>query len=567
MSEWVKDNGSYYYYDSDGTMATGWQELDGYWYYFYSDGSMAWDTMVEGYYVNDDGQWTKDEGSRKITDNDGNDFWYYVGPEGKVVTGWNKIGDNFHYYNYPGGSMTYENTIDGFQIDEYGNIVSGTGWIQDEYSGNWYYFSEGSMATGWIQDGDNWYYLNADGSMATGWKNINGDWYYFHSDGTMATGWVNDGTGCYYLYGDGNGSMAWGKTVDGYLLDNGGKMVTGTGWKSLNGDWYYLNNDKEATGWLKDGDNWYYLYGDNGSMAWGTTIDGYYLNNDGEWVPDTKTGWMKIGDDWYYFNDNGKKLTNTWIQSSDGNNWYYVDSDGKMKTTDYIEYGNGRKIYFHQDGTAFEFDYDGGDAQENDDVTNAIMLASGARDVIAIGAKIGKAVIGGVVKTAIKIAGKDAAKDASEAAIKDAGEDTAKGVSNPNNFKIINETSAEETNNWWKDVMNYDNPPYKPGTTVNEIELTEKTTFVRVYDGDTSGMYGGWVMKAEDIEGLTPAQIQDKFALPSTPKYVADVNLEAGTHLRTGVVNPLDGWGNGGGIQFDLMGQRTGEFVNPRPLP
>lgn len=115
--------------------------------------------------------------------------------------------------------------------------------------------------------------------------------------------------------------------------------------------------------------------------------------------------------------------------------------------------------------------------------------------------------------------------------------------------------------------MNYDNPPYKPGTIVNEIELSEKTTFVRVYDGETSGMYGGWVMKAEDIEGLTPAQIQDKFALPSTPKYVADVNLDAGTHLRTGVVNPLEGWGNGGGIQFDLMGQRTGEFVNPRPLP
>jgi hypothetical protein len=141
------------------------------------------------------------------------------------------------------------------------------------------------------------------------------------------------------------------------------------------------------------------------------------------------------------------------------------------------------------------------------------------------------------------------------------------GVSNADNFKIVNETSAEETNNWWKDVMNYDNPPYKPGTTVNEIELTEKTTYVRVYDGDTSGMYGGWVMKAEDIKGLTPEQIQDKFALPSTPKYVCDVNLDAGTHLRTGVVNPLEGWGNGGGIQFDLMGQRTGEFVNSRPLP
>jgi hypothetical protein len=165
----------------------------------------------------------------------------------------------------------------------------------------------------------------------------------------------------------------------------------------------------------------------------------------------------------------------------------------------------------------------------------------------------------------IKAEAGEAAKDFSE--WKNDIINALKGVSNSNNFKTIKEISAEETNNWWKEVMNYDNPPYKPGTIVNEIELSEKTTFVRVYDGETSGMYGGWVMKAEDIEGLTPAQIQDKFALPSTTKYVADVNLDAGTHLRTGVVNPLEGWGNGGGIQFDLMGQRTGEFVNPRPLP
>ncbi len=76
-----------------------------------------------------------------------------------------------------------------------------------------------------------------------------------------------------------------------------------------------------ATGWVNDGTGWYYLYGDgNGSMAWGTTIDGYYLNDDGEWVPDTKTGWIKIGNDRCCFDDKGKKLTNTWIPSSEGNN-------------------------------------------------------------------------------------------------------------------------------------------------------------------------------------------------------------------------------------------------------
>ena len=132
--------------------------------------------------------------------------------------------------------------------------------------------------------------------------------------------------------------------------------------------------------------------------------------------------------------------------------------------------------------------------------------------------------------------------------------------------EIIGTSSADDVNNWWKIEMGYDNPPYKPGTTVNEIKLTQKTTFVRVYDGEISGQFGGWVMKAKDIQGLTPSQIQDKFALPSTPKYITDVVLPEGTVIREGVVNPLEGWGTGGGIQYDLMGQRIGEFVNPRPL-
>ena len=65
----------------------------------------------------------------------------------------------------------------------------------------------------------------------------------------------------------------------------------------------------------------------------------------------------------------------------------------------------------------------------------------------------------------------------------------------------------------------YKRLPYNHGTLVKKIELTENTTFVRVYDNmpDGSGMYGSWVMKADDIKGLTPLEIQNKFALPNTP--------------------------------------------------
>ena len=136
------------------------------------------------------------------------------------------------------------------------------------------------------------------------------------------------------------------------------------------------------------------------------------------------------------------------------------------------------------------------------------------------------------------------------------------GASKSDYSKVIKESTAEETNKWWKDVMGYD-PPYTPGTVTKEIELVSNKKFVRVYDGTNSKMYGGWVMDADDIVGLTPLEIQDKYALPFTPKYICDVDIDAGTILRTGEANTLFGY-KGGGTQFDLMGQYVGKFSNER---
>ena len=66
-------------------------------------------------------------------------------------------------------------------------------------------------------------------------------------------------------------------------------------------------------------------------------------------------------------------------------------------------------------------------------------------------------------------------------------------------------------------------------------------------------------MMPKDIKGLTPQQIQDKFALPATPKYIGEVKIKMGSSLRVGQVNANYGY-KGGGIQFDLKGQYIGEF-------
>lgn len=55
--QWVKDNMGWYYAIGN-SYATGWKNIDGNWYYFYSDGYMAYDTVIDGYYLNNKGAWT-----------------------------------------------------------------------------------------------------------------------------------------------------------------------------------------------------------------------------------------------------------------------------------------------------------------------------------------------------------------------------------------------------------------------------------------------------------------------------------------------------------------------------
>lgn len=55
---WIKSDTRTYFTDANGELVTGWWEIDGNWYYFYPDtGEMAVNTLVNGFYVNEDGVW------------------------------------------------------------------------------------------------------------------------------------------------------------------------------------------------------------------------------------------------------------------------------------------------------------------------------------------------------------------------------------------------------------------------------------------------------------------------------------------------------------------------------
>lgn len=56
-------------------------------------------------------------------------------------------------------------------------------------------------------------------------------------------------------------------------------------------------------------------------------------------------------------------------------------------------------------------------------------------------------------------------------------------------------------------------------------------------------------MKYSDIQGLTPAQIQSKFALPTTPTHYCFVEVPSGTTVYVGVVNESSVYGT---LQYEL---------------
>ena len=111
-------------------------------------------------------------------------------------------------------------------------------------------------------------YKQEDGGVPTNsWKQILNDWYYFDGNGIRQTGWLKSGQRWYYL-----------NPADGKLL---------TGWQFVNGKWYYLSpgGGVMLTGWIQpQPDVWYYLYSD-GSMASSTSINGYWVDGSGKWIP------------------------------------------------------------------------------------------------------------------------------------------------------------------------------------------------------------------------------------------------------------------------------------------
>ncbi|MCC8044219.1 MAG: cell wall hydrolase [Clostridiales bacterium] len=163
---------------------------------------------------------------------------YYVDADGIRVTGLQKIGDNYYYFN-----------------KSTGELLTGT-WIK---SGTKYYYarkSDGALYTSCRKKiSGYYYYFNAKGVRTSGKKTINGKTYYFaKSTGKMVTEkWVSISKKYYYFGSD--GVMVKSSWVGRYYVDSKGVRLTSQ-WKGSK----YLGSDGQCVSGLQEIDGVYYYF-------------------------------------------------------------------------------------------------------------------------------------------------------------------------------------------------------------------------------------------------------------------------------------------------------------------
>ena len=169
-----KDSVGYFFNRETGAMITGWYSFNSWTDYAYSTTNYtAW------YHAEADGSihqgWLYDGGS-----------WYYLDSDGRMLTNatetvYESADYNKHMQNWRAANPVYTSAEYNVEAQNYRNAHT-------------YYFGEdGKMVTGWYSTttsyGTTWHYLTADGNAYTGWVQSGDDWYYI-SNGVMATNYV-----------------------------------------------------------------------------------------------------------------------------------------------------------------------------------------------------------------------------------------------------------------------------------------------------------------------------------------------------------------------------------------
>ena len=240
---------------------------------------------------------------------------YYSGLDGKLLTGFQKVGGTTYYFSEEDNSMKKGVTE-----------INGSKYFLGEYSGR--------LITGWVTsslDGKK-YYSGSDGKLVSGIQIINGKEYLFTDDNYLFTGFINGEHRYYYK----DGILQKGVTQIGndlyFMNETTGELITGWVTSSVNGNTYYSDSD-------------------------GILYKGYRIINEKP----------------YFFGEYSGRLITGWVKATFTGKTYYSKSDGilvkgeqvidgsayKFAADNSLETGwqtiNGKTYYFYADGTKAKY--------------------------------------------------------------------------------------------------------------------------------------------------------------------------------------------------------------------
>ncbi|WP_158413120.1 hypothetical protein [Halorhabdus tiamatea] len=132
------------------------------------------------------------------------------------------------------------------------------------------------------------------------------------------------------------------------------------------------------------------------------------------------------------------------------------------------------------------------------------------------------------------------------------------------NVRINRFREASNVNN--KDRYSGMENPYTDDTIVMDVKAKKDMNFARVHGEENQAR--AWMLRnRNEIEGLSPVEIKEKYSLPNEPAYVSSVDVPEGTSIRVGDTAANFG-GKQGATQYELLEKLSPErFVNEQDLP
>ena len=313
-----KIGGKTYYFDEDGKMLTGWQEINGEGYYLGNEDE-GWRAENQWLWLEKSGALDNDNDDDETLgepvldcDDDDDDLcddegWYWFQSSGKLYhdTGKKKINGKYYIFNAH-GQMLYE------WID---NDTTVTHASNAQLDGN-LSAASGSSATP-KPDVDKLLYYNEvdDGSRGNGWYQI---------DGAEDRG--NDGDTDWYYIDDGEITYADGGTSDFATYDKQGDPIYLQRIK-VEGKYFAFNEEGQMQTGLQyaKADHGFYYFDENGYQKTGRVSSVECDDDDYTFYFNTKNGkngqgYKGIKDNYLYFN--GKRL-----DADDDYRLYYYNGD------------------------------------------------------------------------------------------------------------------------------------------------------------------------------------------------------------------------------------------------